>query len=306
MTDSPDQAMFGLLPRHESRRHSFVISFVANLVILGICVWVGMVAPKVIEQRYEVTELIAPITPPHMRITHLRPPAPRIHLQKPSPIHMQAKLTAPPRPHIKPSPVRRSRPTLAAAMPAQNKFVHPSVKPVHLGDTFGVTPNPHAMRVANVAALGNPYGGIEGAAVAPHGVVKSAGLGDSTRAGAGGGGGVVSGRVGSVGMPGYAPVSAGPVMASAEPQSTSVEVLSKPPVRYPTEARQMRIEGDVVLSVTFSASGQVLVHSVLRGLGHGLDQEAVRVAQQIRFRPATINGRPVDVTTHVTIAFQLA
>jgi TonB family protein len=77
-------------------------------------------------------------------------------------------------------------------------------------------------------------------------------------------------------------------------------------VQYPPEARQLHIEGNVVLSVTFLANGQVLVHGVVHGLGHGLDQEAIRVAQQIHFRPATENGRPVDVTTHVTIAFQLA
>jgi len=44
------------------------------------------------------------------------------------------------------------------------------------------------------------------------------------------------------------------------------------------------------------------VHS----LGHGLDEEARRVAQQIRFRPATRNGQAVDLTTNITISFQLA
>jgi TonB family protein len=89
-------------------------------------------------------------------------------------------------------------------------------------------------------------------------------------------------------------------------RSTEVEVLSKPPVRYTNEARQLHVEGDVVLSVTFLANGQVVVHSVLQGLGHGLDEEARRVAEQIRFRPATNNGQPVDVTTKITITFQLA
>jgi TonB family protein len=89
-------------------------------------------------------------------------------------------------------------------------------------------------------------------------------------------------------------------------RSTEVEVLSKPPVQYTSEARQLRVEGDVVLSVTFLANGQVVVHGVIQGLGHGLDEEAKRVAQQIRFRPATNNGQPVDVTTKITITFQLA
>jgi len=89
-------------------------------------------------------------------------------------------------------------------------------------------------------------------------------------------------------------------------RSTEVEVLSKPPVQYTSEARQMRVEGNVVLSVTFLANGQVVVHGVIQGLGHGLDEEAKRVAQQIRFRPATNNGQPVDVTTKITFTFQLA
>ena len=60
-----------------------------------------------------------------------------------------------------------------------------------------------------------------------------------------------------------------------------------------------------MLSVTFLSNGQIVVHGVLESLGHGLDQEAVRVAQQIRFRPATSNGRPVDVTTRITITLSV-
>jgi TonB family protein len=317
MTDSPDHAspdsnfperdMFTVLTADESRRRSFAASFAVNLVILGACLWIGMIAPRVIEKHYEFTELVAPIMTPPVKHVHPHLQAPRKPLPEPKPVKLQARLTAPQQPRLRPR-TAVSRPTIAAAMPAQNRLVHPALSPVHLGDTFGATPNPNAMRPANVAALGNAYGNMRGQSVAPHGIVKSAGFGDSTRAGEGGGGGVVSGRVGSVGMPGVVPVSAGRVMqaSAAEPETTSVQVISKPPIQYPAEARQSRIEGDVVLNVTFAADGQVLVHGVLRGLGHGLDQEAIRVAEQIRFRPATRNGRAVDITTHVTIAFQLA
>jgi len=309
MTDSPDHVIFGLLPQPEGRRRSFVTSSILNLAILSVCIFAGMSAPKVMERHYEETQLVAPVMPPPMKIRQPRPPAPPKSMPEHRPVRMEAKLTAPPMPHIRPNMALTPRPlpSLAAAMPAQNKLVHPSVAPVHLGETFGVTPNPNAVRPATVAALGNPYGGMQGPAVAPHGVVKSAGIGDFTRAGTGGGGGGgYGGKVASVGIPGYAPVSSAPLYASTERQTTSVEVLSKPPVQYPPEARQLHIEGNVVLSVTFLVNGQVLVHGVVRGLGHGLDQEAIRVAQQIHFRPATENGRPVDVTTHVTIAFQLA
>jgi TonB family protein len=95
---------------------------------------------------------------------------------------------------------------------------------------------------------------------------------------------------------------------TAEPKSTNLEVLSKPAVQYTSEARQLKVQGNVILRVTFTANGQVVVRvrGVMHGLGYGLDEEARRVAQQIRFRPATRNGQAVDMTTNITITFQLA
>ena len=109
----------------------------------------------------------------------------------------------------------------------------------------------------------------------------------------------------SAGIPAPTQVAVAPKVV-AQPVSTDLEVLSKPPVQYTSEARQLHVQGDVVLRVTFLATGQVVVQGVVHGLGHGLDEEARRVAQQIRFRPATRNGQPVDLTTTITITFQLA
>ncbi len=95
-------------------------------------------------------------------------------------------------------------------------------------------------------------------------------------------------------------------LAKVTPASTNLEVLSKPPVQYTSEAKQLKVQGDVILRVTFTAAGHVVVESVVHGLGHGLDEEARRVAEQIRFRPATKNGQAVDLTTNITITFQLA
>jgi TonB family protein len=193
---------------------------------------------------------------------------------------------------------------------------------VHLGETFGATPNPNATRPATIAAIGNPYGGMQGPAVAPHGVIGSTGIGNGLKSGSNAG---TVGRVASAGIPGATGTSAGtygkvasagipaavtaaPVMqrTAAAPASTNLEVISKPPPQYTSEARDLKVQGDVVLRVTFLANGQVVVQGVVHGLGHGLDEEARRVAQQIRFRPATREGRPVDLTTTITITFQLA
>ena len=56
----------------------------------------------------------------------------------------------------------------------------------------------------------------------------------------------------------------------------------------------------------FTAGGEPRVLEVVRGLGHGLDETAIRAAQQIRFKPALRDGLPVDSTATVHILFQLA
>lgn len=314
-----------------------------NVAIAVTAIVIGMTAQHVLQQHYEMTELVVPNTPPPPAVKIRQPPPqelppppepPKVELQprqiempkpkpEPKPIQMEAKVNLPVMPPKPQTVIMQPQPkaALTAAMPAQNNMVRPSTAPVHLGETFGATPNPNATRPATVAAIGNPYGGMNGPAVAPHGVVGSTGLGNGTKYGSSAGnlGKVASagipgasgtgpanyGKVGSAGIPGMTQVAA-PRMNTQVIHSTAVEVLSKPPVQYTSEARQMRVEGDVVLSVTFLANGQVVVHGVLQGLGHGLDQEAMRVAQQIRFRPATNDGQPVDVTTKITITFQLA
>jgi TonB family protein len=85
-----------------------------------------------------------------------------------------------------------------------------------------------------------------------------------------------------------------------------VAILSKPNPVYTDEARRLGIEGEVLLDVVFEASGQMKVIGVLKGLGHGLDEAAVRAAQQIRFKPALQDGRAVDFPATVHIVFQLA
>jgi TonB family protein len=346
VNDSPGRSNFGLLPEPEGRSAPFITSSVINLILLLSAIYIGMTAKHTIEQHFEVTELVAPTIPPE----HVKPPempklppppkpaelqmeAPKIAVPKqapaPKPIEMQAKLALPVVKPARPSIILAPQPkaALTAAMPAQTSQVRPSTAPVHLGQTFGVTPNPNATRPATIAAIGNPYGGMQGPAVAPHGVVGSTGIGNGTRSGSNAGvvGRVASagipgasgsgtrpgsgtqnyGRVASAGIPAMTPVAAAPRTVS-EQAPTSLQVLSKPSAQYTAEARQMHIQGDVVLRVTFLANGQIVVQSLVHGLGHGLDEEARREAERIRFRPATRNGRPVDLTTNIIITFQLA
>jgi TonB family protein len=332
---TPGRTNFGLLPEPERSAGSFIASMFLNGVILGLALVVGATAKKAIEaHHYEETVLIIPNTPPpppppkvkipeppkiepveQPKLPQVKLDKPKIDMPKPEPkpepkpIEMEAKVALPEFKNVKPTVKEAPQPKAAitAAMPAQSPDVKPSTKPVHFGDTFGVTPNPNATRPATVAAIGNPYGGSQGPAVAPHGVVGSTGIGNGTKSGSGGSPGAYAGsKVGSTGIP--TQVAATPVQQQQNSTgvTTPIEVISKPPVQYTAEARQLRIEGDVVLRVTFTAGGQVIVQNVVRGLGHGLDEEARRVAQQIRFHPATRNGQAVDSTTTIIITFQLA
>jgi TonB family protein len=87
---------------------------------------------------------------------------------------------------------------------------------------------------------------------------------------------------------------------------SEVEIVSKPKPIYTEEARGLKLEGDVVLDVTFEASGRVNVLGVAQGLGHGLDEAAVEAAKKIRFNPARRDGSPVDHTAKLRVVFRLA
>jgi TonB family protein len=102
--------------------------------------------------------------------------------------------------------------------------------------------------------------------------------------------------------------SSGPKIAQPDsgPASTPVEITFKPNPIYTDEARSMRLEGEVLLEVNFSANGTLHVNRVVRGLGHGLDEAAIAAANKIRFKPALRTGQPVDSTAIVHVTFQLA
>jgi TonB family protein len=90
------------------------------------------------------------------------------------------------------------------------------------------------------------------------------------------------------------------------PADRPVEIVFKPTPEYTDEARSARIEGTVTLDLEFSATGDIRVLRVVRGLGHGLDEAAARAALRIRFKPAQSDGRTVDSRATVHITFRLS
>jgi len=156
-----------------------------------------------------------------------------------------------------------------------------------------------------------PTGGASGV----RGTVASAGFGNgvAVQGGGGPGGNAAMGRVRSGGFTAATAPAANPeemrqrrAAASAAPASAPVSIQSKPTPVYTAEARQLKIEGEVLLNVVFTADGHIRVLNVVRGLGHGLDEAAQRAAQGIRFNPATRDGQTVDSTAVLHIIFQLS
>src|SRR5580704_3434127 len=90
------------------------------------------------------------------------------------------------------------------------------------------------------------------------------------------------------------------------PATTSVEITFKPNPIYTDEARNLKLEGEVLLEVQFGANGQLHVNRVVRGLGHGLDEAAIAAANKMRFKPAMRSGQPMDSTAVVHVVFQMA
>ncbi len=111
---------------------------------------------------------------------------------------------------------------------------------------------------------------------------------------------------GAFGDAGIAVAGSRPVKAADPPISSSAEILSKPRPAYTDEARRLRIEGEVLLEVLFSTSGETRVLRMIRGLGHGLDENAITAARAIQFRPAKRGDTTADSTAVVHIVFQLA
>jgi len=200
-------------------------------------------------------------------------------------------------------------PTMAAA-PAK-------VQTGGFGDPNGVPASDTHGRPVTIAQAGSfdmptgpGYGNGTGGSHGARGVVASTGFGSGVATG--NSSGTVSGARGTVrqGAFGDADVvtASQPKPKAAEPAVKTVpaEITFKPRPVYTDEGRKLKIEGEVLLEVVFSASGQIRIVKVVHGLGHGLDESAVRAAEQIQFKPALKDGHPADFEAVLHIVFQLA
>ncbi|NMM48665.1 energy transducer TonB [Marinigracilibium pacificum] len=77
-------------------------------------------------------------------------------------------------------------------------------------------------------------------------------------------------------------------------------------LKYPSQARRMGIEGRVYVEFIVSKTGQLSDIRVVKGIGGGCDEEAVRVLKQSpRWQPGKQRGRPVIQKMTFPIMFKL-
>ena len=79
-------------------------------------------------------------------------------------------------------------------------------------------------------------------------------------------------------------------------------------LQYPQQAQDRNIQGQVMVGVAIDTLGRATAHRVLRSIGGGCDQEALRVAKTIpdEWIPARVGSRAIPVEYELTLTFRLA
>ena len=336
----------GILPERKIDRRAVATGYTVIVLLALILINVGLLFPDRIQlKEYRVTALIPlPSMRPEPEPIKVKPVV-KAKLLPPAPVFEQPKLIVPHEVHRAPAPEIVEAPKVVVNQFAapQLKMTAGGARPqlLHTGEFSGssVTPTVNAaVQKVQTGGFGDPNGlqgtGKQGAklyaaqtgsfempagpgqgngsggAKGIKGTVASADFGNGIATG-GNGDGRSNGRGSGVATGGFGSeqvVHGGPKIVAADsgPPTSSVEITYKPQPVYTDEARSLKLEGEVLLEVMFSANGTLHVNRVVKGLGHGLDEAAIVAANKMRFKPALRNGQPMDSTAIVHVSFQMA
>jgi len=77
-------------------------------------------------------------------------------------------------------------------------------------------------------------------------------------------------------------------------------------LHYPAQAKESSISGTVYVQFVVNKKGQISEAKVLRGIGSGCDEEALRVIKAMpRWKPGMQRGKPVKVVFNMPVKFSL-
>ena len=75
---------------------------------------------------------------------------------------------------------------------------------------------------------------------------------------------------------------------------------------YTEEARVARLEGLILFRAVIDEDGNAKVTDIIKPLGMGLDENAVRTIEEIwKFSPAMRDGVPVETDSYIDVRFKL-
>lgn len=78
-------------------------------------------------------------------------------------------------------------------------------------------------------------------------------------------------------------------------------------LKYPQAAREASVEGTVYISFVIETDGTITNTRIVRGIGQGCDEEALRVIQLMpKWQPGKQRGKPVRVQFNMPVRFSLA
>ena len=303
-----------LLPERKPNYPALLAAFASQSMVVVALMHFGVIKPDKVVLRaknFIYTPLLQPseAVVPQPKIRAYAPPvvAKLVVPERSSRVRIPTAVVEPPKvefqakPPVLPTvsvPLPKPAVQVGAFVPTAEKPTMPRSTPATqvqtggFGDPNGVAGQGDGKSKLTVAALGSfgmpdgpGYGNGTGGAHGKAGVVKSSGFGDESGA-----------SYPAVTVQGPPPRNIG----------KPVEIISKPTPGYTEEARQLRLEGEVLLRVQFLTSGEVRVLKVVQGLGHGLDEQATRAAEKIRFKPAEHDGQRIDSEATVHIIFELA
>ena len=338
---TPYNFQLGLLPEQKRDWRTFATSYGIEILIILLLIGAGFLFPDDLRlrQKFTVTELVPrpDLQPKPMRQKKAQPHPLLAKKLPPAPV-FAAKLYVPKEIRIKKKKEEEKEAPKLEAKFAAPVLQHPTGLPAKIvytgsfGSSAPATVNAPIQQV-QTGGFGDPNGlkgqGKEGAHLTatqvgsfdlPNGPGNGNGAGGAkgvkgTIASAGFGNGIAQGenrsapavvQTAGFGSQEISHAVARSLQADSGPATLPVEIVSKPNPVYTEEARQLKLEGEVLLAVMFGANGQLRVDHVVRGLGHGLDDAAIAAANRIRFKPAQRNGSPVDSTAVVHVVFQLA
>ena len=335
----------GLLPERKINKRALVTSYSLITLVVLILINLSLLLPDKLQlTQYHVTELIPmPSLRPEPEPIKVTPEVhPKLLPAVKLPVFEQPKLVVPREVRREaPQPVEAPKVVVNQFAAPEIKMVSGGARPqlLHTGDFAGSSQKPtvnaaiekvqtggfgdsnglkgegkpnaklYAAQAGGFdmpvgAGQGNGAGGAKGI----KGTVASADFGNGVATAGKGDGrsngqGVATGGFGSEQV-----VHGGPKVVPVDTvgATTSVEITYKPNPVYTDEARGLKLQGEVLLEVSFSANGTLHVNRVARGVGHGLDEAAIAAANMIRFKPATRGGQPVDSTAIVHVMFQMA